>query len=382
MHVLIASDTHIGKKQNRYYAKIQVYTILESYYKNFGKIKLCCRVDTIEDDLMDYHDIAEWVDTVIPVTSLSQMLIGGYNNQLMHEMRDCDLIVGRCPSFSAYQARNSAHKIKKPYYAEVMGCAWDAYWNHSLVGKLIAPYMFLKMRNTVRQADYALYVTNSFLQKRYPCNGKHIGVSNVRIDDISQDLLVKRLEAIHLSDQRELCLMTTAAIDVRYKGQEYMIRAIPLLNDAGIRIHYKLAGGGSSDYLHGLAEKLGVSDQVEFLGRLSREQVMQHLDSCDIYVHPSLQEGLPRAVVEAMSRGCPVVGAKTGGIPELIAPECVFARKSEKAIADTILSIWDKEKLLTLAEKNFESAREYREDVLTERRAKYFSRIQAEIESK
>ena len=52
------------------------------------------------------------------------------------------------------------------------------------------------------------------------------------------------------------------------------------------------------------------------------------LDECDIYLQPSLQEGLPRSVIEAMSRGCACIGAATAGIPELLESEYVVKRKS------------------------------------------------------
>ena len=85
-------------------------------------------------------------------------------------------------------------------------------------------------------------------------------------------------------------------------------------------------GNGNPDRLKRVASECGVGDNIKFLGSLSRTMVMQELDSCDVYIQPSLQEGLPRSVIEAMSRGCPVLGANTAGIPELIAPECIFKR--------------------------------------------------------
>ena len=83
-------------------------------------------------------------------------------------------------------------------------------------------------------------------------------------------------------------------------------------------------------------------------------------------------------MIEAMSRACPAIGAKTAGIPELIAPECVVKRKSARAIAETVLRIANREKLAELAEQNFESAKEYLDGVLSARRNAYYQRILGE----
>ncbi len=144
-------------------------------------------------------------------------------------------------------------------------------------------------------------------------------------------------------------------------------------------MRYLLVGGGDQAYLRRIAEKYGVSDQVEFIGRRPLEEVFKLLDTVDIYVQPSLQEGLPRSVIEAMSRGCPVIGAKTAGIPELISPECVVKRKSAKDIACKIMQILSKDKLMELSERNYEESKQYRNSVLNEKRERYFSKIRDEI---
>ncbi|MFR9276345.1 glycosyltransferase [Finegoldia magna] len=90
-----------------------------------------------------------------------------------------------------------------------------------------------------------------------------------------------------------------------------------------------LQGGGNQDYLLSIAKTYHVEDRVIFWGRLSPEKVQEWMDKVDIYIQPSLQEGLPRSVIEAMSRGCLVLGARTG-IPELLDPRFVVKRRVRK----------------------------------------------------
>lgn len=94
----------------------------------------------------------------------------------------------------------------------------------------------------------------------------------------------------------------------------------------------------------------------------------------DIYVHPSLQEGLPRSVVEAMSLGLPCIGAMTAAIPELLDYQFVVRRKSVADIVDKILLL-DKAMMKKQAERNFLEAKNYSSKFLDERRNRFYEYI-------
>jgi glycosyltransferase involved in cell wall biosynthesis len=67
----------------------------------------------------------------------------------------------------------------------------------------------------------------------------------------------------------------------------------------------------------GLAE-----NRILVTGRLAAPgEVNEHLGLCDVYLQPSLWDGMPNALLEAMSAGCAVIGSDAGGIPELITNE-------------------------------------------------------------
>ena len=91
------------------------------------------------------------------------------------------------------------------------------------------------------------------------------------------------------------------------------------------------------------------------------EKIFEWLDSIDIYVQPSRQEGMPRALIEAMSRGIPAFGAKTGGIPELLPEQYLFSNSS-KNINEIIkiLESLQNGNMMQLAEQNYEVAKKYR----------------------
>ena len=92
---------------------------------------------------------------------------------------DADIIVSRVPSSIGSIAANTAHRLGKPYILEVVGDPWESLRHHSNKGKILAPFAKERMSNVVRQAPYVIYVTDKYLQKRYPTQGKGIGISDV-----------------------------------------------------------------------------------------------------------------------------------------------------------------------------------------------------------
>lgn len=354
------------------------YFIVKRYSEAFGKVDLFARVVEGDVDSKTYYDVSKETDKIWQGRSFKA---ARYNKKKLREaIKECDLVVARLHSIYACLAYAEIKRQKKPLFVEVMADPWDAFWNHGVVGKLIAPYMYFKTKQIVKKADFALYVTREFLQERYPCDNESVGVSNVKITDVDVAILERRLAKIARSNvNQEIVLATTAAVDVRFKGQEYVIRAIPKLNKLGIRVKYVLIGEGDPAYLTSVARQCGVLEQVEFAGRRPLDEVFQILDDADFYVQPSLQEGLPRSVIEAMSRGCPCIGARTAGIPELIAPECVVGRKSVQDVVDALSKLVVKEKMIELAKENFENAKNYRDDVLSERRNAYYDYVKSSL---
>jgi glycosyltransferase involved in cell wall biosynthesis len=78
------------------------------------------------------------------------------------------------------------------------------------------------------------------------------------------------------------------------------------------------AGDGEGQKLMQLASELGVSSQVECPGWLSPEQMAGELSRAGVFALPSHNEGVPMALLEAMSRSLPVLTTPVGGIPEVI----------------------------------------------------------------
>lgn len=263
-----------------------------------------------------------------------------------------------------------AKKYKKPYLIEVVADPWDSLWNHSFKGKIIAPLMVLITKYYVKNAPHVVYVTDKYLQNKYPTNGKELACSDVEININSKDLSL-RMNKIKRMDLKKINLGTLANVEVPYKGQEFVIRSIPGLIKRGVLVHYYLYGAGDNTRLKEISHKLGIKDYVSFVGPVPHSNVIEKLRDLDIYIQPSLQEGLPRAVIEAMSVGLPIIGAKTGGIPELIDSDWQVNKKNIDEISNKLANL-SKNDLSKAASNNFEKSFNFQGDILNQKRNMFY----------
>jgi glycosyltransferase involved in cell wall biosynthesis len=98
------------------------------------------------------------------------------------------------------------------------------------------------------------------------------------------------------------------------KGHKFLLEAALLVPDA----LFVFAGDGPErTSLEELSARLGLKDRVRFLGH--RDDMPALLARCDVCVLPSLSEGLPLAVLEAMAVAKPVIASAVGGVPEAVA---------------------------------------------------------------
>lgn len=371
MYVLFSSTATIDCFGGKFYNNAIKATLPR--YHHLGKQITCLAfrqdVDNVKQEPIEDPDV-NFV-FLKKVNSVKSLLVDRLENErfIDREVRACDLCVAHVPSFLGDTVARIAKKYHKPCLNVVVGCAWDAYWNYNLVGKLMAPFRYFSLRRIQADAAYSIYVTNEFLQRRYPTKGYTIGCSNVNIVTGDEIALQKRLEKI--SGKNDILKMgTVAAVNVRYKGQEYAIKALRILRDRGIDIEYHLVGNGDNSFLRSLADKYGVGDRVIFHGLIPHDQILSFLDGMDLYIQPSKQEGLPRALIEAMSRGCFSLGSRTAGIPELLDKKYVFRRGNVDDIV-CILSKIEKSTLKEQALRNFEVAKQYDQDVLNKRRCEF-----------
>ena len=112
-------------------------------------------------------------------------------------------------------------------------------------------------------------------------------------------------------------LVSIISSDVPMKNLEIVLKSLNDLSDDGFSIKLKIIGD-LREKNNNLIKELQIEDKIEFLPKLSRDQLIENLDNSDIGICPSIYEGFGFPLVEMMSRGLPVIASNGGSLPELL----------------------------------------------------------------
>lgn len=104
-----------------------------------------------------------------------------------------------------------------------------------------------------------------------------------------------------------------------YKGIDTMIEAMPAVRREFPLARLRIVGQGDDlPRLQALVQRLGVGFAVDFTGPLSDEALRAEYAACDLFALPSRKEGFGLVFLEAMTYGKPCLGARAGGVPEVV----------------------------------------------------------------
>ena len=290
---------------------------------------------------------------------------------IREKMAESDFVIIRLPSILGYVACDEAIKMKKPYAVEVVGCAHDVYTNHSNIGKCLSPIMTFLEKKYVKRAPNVLYVSRHFLQNRYPNKHFNISCPDTNITCFDTSVLERRLKKINqMAAQAEIRIGLIASLNDDYKGHDTAIKAVSLLKEKYPSIKLCFLGDGNQDRWKQYSKEYDVLKHIEFCGALpGGAPVLNWLDEIDIFIMPSLQETLGRALVEAMSRACPAIGGAGTAVPEQLPDDCIHERKNHKQLAEMIMYMIEHPNYMKIcAEENFVRSKKYSEYILEERR--------------
>jgi L-malate glycosyltransferase len=126
---------------------------------------------------------------------------------------------------------------------------------------------------------------------------------------------------------------------IERKGLNYIIDAMPFIKD----VRLVIAGDGPEmQSLKSRAKSLGVSDKVNFLGKVEHDRLPQVYRQADIFILPSIHEGMSNTLLEAMASGLPVIVTDTGGTKELVKDNGIIIRKkSSDDIKKAVTKLFD-----------------------------------------
>lgn len=229
------------------------------------------------------------------------------------------------------------YDVVHAHYALPSG--WVALWHRRLKGipsvitvhgsDVVAlpdlhPWAVPQLTRVLQAADHVIAVSE-FLRdqvvQRYQVSPERVSVQSMGID-----CRVFRPDrpGAHEIRQRfgEQPLITYAGYLVPVKGLEHLIEAFARLRERLGAGHLVLIGDAPDpaykEVLVARVEAAGLERHVTWTGALPPERLADYMAASDVFVLPSIREGLGLVALEAMACGVPVVGSRVGGIPEIV----------------------------------------------------------------
>lgn len=305
-----------------------------------------------------------------------------YNAVLMWKLvAQVDLVVFRVPTLVAYMMYPVVILCRRPYAVEVVGDPFEALANATRGRWFSRPLAFFSkffFRKLIKKSKGALYVTQFTLQAGFPTNGFVGCASNVEIQEPPIGVIENRLDRNFKN--RDIRIGVIGSYFNTYKGIDVLVGAIGVLRAQGYNVVLCVLGAGEDKNIMDYARSLSIQEYVQLDGLLPKKEVLAWLDNIDIYCQPSRTEGLPRSLIEAMSRGCPCLGTRAGGIPELLTDDFLVDIDDVHGLAEKMKGLINDEGLMALASRNnFESAKVFYEGNLVKIRSEFYEKFNREL---
>ncbi|MCX6796383.1 MAG: glycosyltransferase family 4 protein [Candidatus Falkowbacteria bacterium] len=167
-------------------------------------------------------------------------------------------------------------------------------------------------------------------------------------------------ESVNKEENRVICVARLSW----EKGLDFLIKAWSEVARAFPNAKLVLVGEGKEKGEIGkMITGLNLSGSVKLLGNLSHKQTLTEIKKSEIFVCPSLAEGLGNVFIEAQACGVPPIGTHVGGIPDVIQDGengLLIEPKNSNQIRDAILSLLnDKELASRLSAKGLETSKRF-----------------------
>jgi glycosyltransferase involved in cell wall biosynthesis len=146
--------------------------------------------------------------------------------------------------------------------------------------------------------------------------------NGVDLDEIRSVVVHGSITDLLCADERVHLRAVYCGNLLKYKGVQYLLRALSTLKNVGISVHLSVVGDGPyREHLAKLTQYLGIQTQVRFLGFLPRPQQLSIIKASDVLVLPSEFEAFGIVLVEAMALGKAVIATASGGPTSLGIPK-------------------------------------------------------------
>ena len=392
MTLLVLVEQHMMRLAN---GEVWTYDMVnasfwERYLNVFEKIIVCGRIEKRSDN--DTAGLAKSSRENVEFVAMPNFrgikgLIANYfriRKIIKFAISKADCIIYRAPSPISLVAYPLVRKSQKTFAVELMNNPITQYSKESLnsiLQSVIKKYVTKQTRDMCMTANGVSYVTECTLQNMFPCqslqkeaNGYfHGSYSTIQI--YQSDYQFMQFGEIL---PRPLVIAHSGKMNDNRKGQDLLIRVLKELTDKGYDVELRLIGDGviRKDFER-LSEDIGVSNKVSFLGwKTGYKEVQKVLQESHLFVFPSLGEGLPRSVIEAMANGLITIASDVDGLKELLPKDLLVYEHTTEAFTKKISDIianW--EFYNDLRNTTFKKSLCYENSLLTQKRNLFYIKL-------
>jgi len=231
----------------------------------------------------------------------------------LHKLKQFDVINGLWLYPDAVAANWIAKRLGIPMVPAALGCDVNRMLNETDKRKRIL-HMLSGAHKIIAVADG--------LRERMVQAGIPAERISIVPNGVNSDLFYNRSKAndracLDLPQDRKVIVFVGRLAEE--KGLSTLVSAAGLIKTRRKDFLFCIVGAGPLlEELREQAATLGVADFIKFAGHQEHESIAIWLGACDVFCLPSLREGCPNVVVEALSSGRPVVASRVGGIPSML----------------------------------------------------------------
>ena len=393
MDVLVVADGHYYRTPDGavYCDSIYDYNFYKRYLLGFDHVYAAVRIEEVSETPKGKKK-----SSGEGVTFLTLPAFRGPVEYLMKyfEIRRCvkdycrryDRAVFRIPAATSNIFCRQYAKRGKPFAVEVVIDPWENFGpgsagNH-IINWIVRRDWTTLVKSMCEKATGVSYVTECYLQKRYPPkaytdkSGEYF-TANYSSVELPDDSFAE--PRIWKTGQTSFVVSHVANLFTGYgKGHIELMRAVKTVRDDGYDVSIRFVGDGpKKEEFRDYSRNLGIEKHVVFFGKLpSGHEVRNAIRNSDIFVLPTRAEGLPRALLEAMSEGIPCLSSPVCGIPEVLEDQFLYEFNDVDGYAKGIKRFIDNPDLMTEASRNnIETAKKYASSILNQRREYFYSRL-------
>lgn len=377
-----------------YCERVVDYNYLKRYLDVFDEVVICARFGKLSEekkyDLVASGPRVSFVE-LFNFNNFKSLLKNkkSINKIVKNTAKESNAILLRAPSHLSFIVYKTILSVKKPIAVEIVVNPKTAFsftkgdrFFKKIFFKILKIMMIRHTRNIAKKSNGVSYVTEYVLQQLYPSRARINGENlfffedyyssiNLRDSDYSQPNIKTNYESTF-----KIC--HTGYMDSQVKGHTTVLRVLKILLDLRYDVQVTFIGHGKLlQHFKQFSKTLGVDHKVIFLSDVNKySEVQKHLVESDLFLYPSLSEGLPRALIEAMANSMPCVSSPVDGIVELLSERYLAPHDSPEKLAEVVINFMNNiDDLNTAKIINFQKAQEYQYSTLSQRRKVFYGKL-------